>query len=258
MRKIVIMGATSGLGLRIAESYAASGWRVGVAGRKEEPMKELKEMFPEQVEWRKIDITQSEAPKELLGLIRQLGGMDVYLHVAGIGYENDDLEIDKDVATVETNVTGFTRMLDAAYGFFRRMSQHGATGFQIAVISSVAGTKGIGKMASYSASKKYQQTYIEALEQLSHQQKVKISFTDIRPGWVRTPLLRDDRKYPMTMSESQVTPLIIKAINRHCRIAVVDWRWATLVAFWRLVPGCLWVRFPISVSQPKSRFPNIC
>ena len=45
-KKIIIMGATSGLGLRLAEAYASLGWRVGVAGRKETPMKALKQMFP--------------------------------------------------------------------------------------------------------------------------------------------------------------------------------------------------------------------
>lgn len=248
MKKIIIMGATSGIGLHLAETYAAMGWKVGAAGRKEAPMKKLKEMFPQQVEWSRIDITKNDAPQQLLELIRKLGGMDVYLHLAGIGYENADLEIDKDVATAETNVVGYTRMLDAAYRFFRKMSEKGFGG-HIAVVSSVAGTKGIGKLASYSASKRYQSTYLEALEQLAHTDGVDLAFPDIRPGWVRTPLLESDRIYPMTMEEEKVVPLIIKAIKKRSRIAVIDWRWATAVAFWRLIPGFLWVRIPLSISR---------
>ena len=251
MNKIVIMGATSGIGLHLAEIYAAMGWKVGVAGRKEVPMKKLKEMFPEQIEWEKIDINKNEAPQKLLGLIRKLGGMDVYLHTAGIGYENPELDTEKDIATVETNVVGYTRMLDTVYRFFRKMSEKGIDG-HIAVISSVAGTKGIGKLASYSASKKYQSTYLEALEQLAHSEGVDVAFTDIRPGWVRTPLLDNDRIYPMTMEEEKVVPLIIKAIKKRSRIAIVDWRWATAVAFWRLIPGFLWIRIPLSISREAS------
>lgn len=251
MNKIVIMGATSGIGLHLAEAYAAMGWSVGVAGRKEAPMKELKEMFPDSVEWQKIDVTKADAPQRLLELIRSLGGMDVYLHVAGIGFENSELDVDKDVATAETNVVGFTRMLDTAYRFFRKMSEKGIGG-HIAVISSVAGTKGIGRLASYSASKKYQSTYLEALEQLARTERADIAFTDIRPGWVRTPLLEDDRVYPMTMTEEKVVPLIIKAIRKRTRIAVVDWRWAVAVAFWRLLPGFLWIRMPLTVSEPAT------
>lgn len=250
-KRIVIMGATSGLGLRLAEAYAAMGWRVGVAGRKEAPMKELKEIFPAQVEWTRIDVTRDDAPSKLLDLISRLGGMDVYLHCAGVGYENPDLDIDKDVATVETNAVGFTRMVDIAYRFFSKMSEKGVRG-QIAVISSVAGTKGIGRLASYSASKKYQQTYIQALEQLANAEKVKVDFTDIRPGWVRTPLLEAERLYPMTMEMDEAVPLVIKAIARRSRIAVIDRRWAVAVFFWKLIPGKLWVKLPITISRPAT------
>ena len=45
------MGATSGIGEHVAESLAATGWRVGVAGRKVDRMKALKEMFPDSIEW---------------------------------------------------------------------------------------------------------------------------------------------------------------------------------------------------------------
>lgn len=53
----------------------------------------------------------------------------------------------------------------------------------------------------------------------------------------------------MTMNEEKVVPLIIKAIKRRSRIAVVDWRWAVAVAFWRLIPGFLWVRIPLTISH---------
>lgn len=238
------MGATSGIGLHVAESLAAAGWRVGVAGRRDDVMRHLKEMFPEQVEWRHIDIDRDDAQRELLQLVKQLGGMDIYFHVAGIGYENASLDARRELDTINTNVIGFTRMIDVAYHYFRRVG-HG----HIAAITSVAATKGIGEMASYSASKRYQQTYLQALEQLARRDKADIRFTDIRPGWVRTPLLDDDQEYPMTMTLQKAVPLVIRAIKRRSRIAVIDWRWATAVFFWRLIPGALWIRIPVTLSR---------
>ena len=91
MKRIVITGATSGIGLRLAETYAAKGWRVGMAGRRDGAMKELKELFPEQVEWIRLDVTKNDAPRRLMELIGVLGGMDVYLHVAGVYHENPAL-----------------------------------------------------------------------------------------------------------------------------------------------------------------------
>ena len=248
MKRIVIMGATSGIGLHVAEALAATGWRVGVAGRKVDRMKSLKEMFPENLEWEAIDVTKSDAPKKLLSLIRKLGGMDIYFHVAGIGFFDPELNMSRELATAETNVVGFTRMIDTAFHFFSNIG-HG----HIAIISSVAGTKGIGEIAAYSASKRYQQNYLEALEQLSHMRGLNISFTDIRPGWVRTPLLDPNQTYPMIMRESEVVPLVIKALRKRSRIAVIDKRWAVAVFFWRLIPGRLWIKIPVTLSTPVKK-----
>ena len=89
-----------------------------------------------------------------------------------------------------------------------------------------------------------QNTYIDALDQLAHMKKLNISFTDIRPGFVATPLLKDD-KYPLLMHTSQVASQIVKAISRRKRVAIIDWRYQLIVFFWKLIPGWLWVRLPV-------------
>ena len=250
MKRIVIMGATSGIGLRVAEMYATAGWRVGVAGRKDDVMKTLENRFPKQIEWAHIDITRREAPRQLKDLIEKLGGMDIYLHVSGIFAENLSLNTERETAIAKTNVVGFTQMIATAFKYFR--DNNDGKG-QIAAITSIAGTKGIGELASYSASKKYQQTYLQALEQICSIQGLKIRFTDIRPGWIRTPLLDDEREYPFCMDLDRVAPIIVRAIRKRIRVAVVDWRWAVGYFFWRLIPGFLWIKLPVSVSRPASK-----
>lgn len=244
MKRIIIMGATSGIGLAVAEKLARSGHRVGVAGRKIEILAALQKKFPENVVWEEIDITHENAPVLLYKLIKKLGGMDTYFHVAGIGYENKYLSEKEEIATVETNVVGFTRMLDAAFVYFRDNKQPG----HIAAVTSVAGTRGIGEIASYSASKSFGQTYLEALEQLAHLQGLQIKFTDIRPGWIRTPLLNPDEEYPITMKLSYAGPLIIKSLNRRRTVNYIDWRWGLMAKLMKAVPRCLWVRFPLHVA----------
>lgn len=244
MKKIVIMGATSGIGLAVAEKLARKGYRVGVAGRKVDILRALQNKFPENIEWEEIDITRDNATKFLGKLIEKLGGMDTYFHVAGIGYENRYLCGKEEIATVETNVVGFTRMIDYAFNYFRDNKIKG----HIAAITSVAGTRGIGEIASYSASKSFGQTYLEALEQLSNLQSLGIKFTDIRPGWIRTPLLNPTEEYPMTMKLSYAGPLIIKSLSRRRTVNYIDWRWGLMVQFMKIVPRCIWVRYPLHVA----------
>lgn len=244
MKKIVIMGATSGIGLDVAQRLVRQGHKVGVAGRRVEVLKQLKKDYPDNIEWEEIDITKENAPERLKRLIKKLGGMDTYFHVSGVYFNNPELKLSEELITIETNAVGFARMTSTAYKYFR---DHGGKG-HIAAITSVAGTRGMGPLASYSSTKKFGQTYLEALQQLSHLQKLDIKFTDVRPGWIRTPLMAANREYPLTMQLSYAAPRIIDSLYSCKSANYVDWRWEVLIRICQLIPRCLWVRFPFFVD----------
>lgn len=241
MKKIIIVGASSGIGKQVALNFIADGWKVGVAARREEALKELKLQIPAQVEYEVIDITSADATSRLNALIDKLGGMDIYFHCSGVGHQNTKIDIKVEVDTVRTNALGFTQMSVTAYNYFKDNKKQG----QIAVVSSIAGTKGLGVSPSYSATKRYNYIYLDCLEQLSRMQNVNITFTDIRPGFVTTALLDDGQKYPMQMSVEYAAKKIFKAVKRRKRVAVIDWKYSILVLFWKLIPRWLWVRLPI-------------
>ena len=112
------MGATSGIGQEVARLLAANGYEVGIAGRREERLVQMAQATPGIVAYRQIDVTKEDAPTELHKLIEELGGMDLYFHSSGIGWENVALDADKELKTVETNGVGFVRMVSAAYNWF--------------------------------------------------------------------------------------------------------------------------------------------
>lgn len=248
MKRIVIMGASSGIGLAVAEALASRGVKIGLAARHTKELHALKEKYPDCVEYESIDVTHNDGPKKLEELIDKLGGMDIYFHVAGIGYSNPTLDPHREAEMIATNAAGFARMVSAAYGYFRDNKKNG----QIMALTSLAGTNGIGEMAAYSASKKCAQTYLVALEQLANSEKVDITFTDIRPGWIRTPLLDSDKKYPMEMTLEYVVPQVIRAIVKHPRVAYIDARWGALCAAWKAIPDAVWTKMNISPSKKVS------
>ena len=245
-KRIVIVGASSGIGMQSALRFIEAGWSVGVAARRLEPLQELAERFPQQVPTERIDITEEDAPIRLNSLIHKLGGMDCYLHVSGIGFQNPELNPEVELNTVKTNSEGMVRMVDAAWQYFKKQS-----GGHIAVVSSIAGTKGLGTAPAYSATKAMQNRYLEALEQLSRMQRLNISITDIRPGFVKTDLLSDGQNYPMLMEVKSVSKSIYRAIIKRKRRAIIDWRYRVLVLLWRLIPTSLWVRLNIRTKSKK-------
>lgn len=240
MKKAIIIGATSGLGLEVAKQLLAAGWQLGIAGRREPELLSFQQQSPEKIAIQSLDVMHDDAPEKLEQLIAKVGGMDLFFLASGVGLQNPDLHLAKELQIVETNVVGFTRMVTTAYHFF------GQQGFgHLAVISSVAGTRGIGASASYSSSKCFQSTYIDSLEQLAHSQKLNIHFTDIRPGFVETAILSSEKKYPLLMTVEYAGKGIVKALERKKRIAIIDWRYAVLVFLMRAIPRCIWKRLPI-------------
>ena len=231
-KRAIVIGASSGIGREVAMLLMKEGWTVGVAARRVDKLEELHAAAIEQ-----IDVTLGEATERLQSLISRLGGMDLFFYASGIGKQNRKLEENIELATLETNGVGFTRMIGEAYRYFAEQGYG-----HIAAITSIAGTKGLGPAPSYSATKAMQNVYLQALEQQAIARGLKIRFTDIRPGFVDTALLSGDFHYPMMLKPEGVAKEILYAINHQQHIRVIDWKYRILTALWRRIPRFLWRR----------------
>ena len=276
-KRAIVMGATSGIGQEVARLLAANGYEVGIAGRREERLVQMVQATPGIVAHRQIDVTKEDAPTELHKLIEELGGMDLYFHSSGIGWENVALDADKELKTVETNGVGFVRMVSAAYNWFAEQRGEGAEQrgegaeqrgegaeqrgeeaeqrgeeaeqrasgkerkARIACITSIARTRGLGAAPAYSATKRMQAHYLECLSQQARMRHLNIGITDIRPGFVATDLIAGSH-FPLQLKAEDVARTIVRAIERGSEVVTIDWRYRLLVAAWQLIPRWLWVR----------------
>ncbi len=225
----------------------ADGWQIGIAARREDKLMEIKALNPTMVEVVSIDVTSDDAPKRLMTLVKRLGGVNLFFYSSGSGKQNNELDLKIEMDTVDLNVRGFTRMVGTMFNY---MSAN--LGGDIAVISSIAGTKGLGAAPSYSATKAFQSKYIQALEQQSNMRHLHIRFTDIRPGFVDTALLSGSERYPMLMDVETVARQIVKAVLAHRHVKVIDWRYRILVFFWRLIPNRLWRKLNIKTKSKQT------
>lgn len=241
VKKVVITGATSGLGRALAEKFVANGWRVGASGRNMEALTELRRSAPDMIVTSRIDVCSEDAPERLCELAEAVGGMDIYLHCPGILIDNPNLVTDSEIRMVETNAVAMSRMVSEAFRWFRDSGQPG----RIVAISSVAGCRGVGALPAYSASKAFCQAYLEGLRQRADELKLPLSVVDIRPGWTRTPLLDSSRRYLMEMDAESVTRKIFKATLHAKRVATIGLRWKLLTFFERHIPSFIWEKIHI-------------
>lgn len=234
-KRAIVMGASSGIGQAVAERLLRRGWQLGLAARRVEPLRQLADRYPGQVVYADVDVNSAAAPMALRELIRRNGGMDLYFHASGIGKQNPELNPAIELDTMETNAKGFTRMVGEAFRYFREQG-----GGHIACVTSIAGTKGLGPAPAYSATKALQNTYLQALEQLANSQSLNIRFTDLRPGFVDTPLLSGIHHYPLLLDVDSVADDIVRSVLRKRHVRVIDWRWRCVTTLWKLIPRWIW------------------
>ena len=102
--RVIVIGASSGIGLGLARVYLGRGCRVGLTGRRVELLREVAREWPGRSHVRGMDVSdQSAAIGILEGLIEEMGGVDIVIISAGVGFVNPQLSWEKERATIEVD-----------------------------------------------------------------------------------------------------------------------------------------------------------
>jgi short-subunit dehydrogenase len=236
MQKAIIVGATSGIGKSLALLLADNGYKVGITGRRENLFAELHTEKPNSFYSLAFDVTANGLKENLQILTEQLGGLDLLIFSAGVGELNQNLNVDLELPTIDVNVKAFNKVVIWAYHYFEKQK----TG-QLVVISSIAGLRGGAIAPAYNASKAYQINYLEGLRQKAKKQKLAISITDVRPGFVDTAMAKAEEKFWMATPEKAALQ-IFNAIKAKKNVIYITKRWQIIAWLLKLIPRFLYER----------------
>jgi len=227
-KKIIIIGASSGMGREIAGIYASRGHSVVITARRAELLHEVKKLYPNNIITAHFDVLQNN--QKLAEIIQQLGGLDLLIYCAGFGEPSSVFDPVCEDLTTRTNVNGFVSVAGQAFQFFLQQ------GFgQIALISSVAAVRGNSWAPAYSASKAFMSSYAESLNLQAWRLKKQIVVTDIRPGFVNTKESKGNRRFWVAPVHKAATQ-IVHAIDRKKRVVYITKRWWLVARLMRLLP----------------------
>lgn len=237
-KKIIITGASSGIGRALAFEYAKRGFDLGVCARREAELESLchsiKQQYPKvKTYWHKLDVADSASVKPAINALKeQLGGLDIIIANAGIiGVRrtgNGELSTDERIFAV--NLHGAIATIDAAVAIFRAQ-KHG----QVVGISSFSAFRGIPGSAAYSASKAALSNYLQAVSTELNNKNIQV--TCIHPGFIKTELADNMDKYPFVIPAKRAARLMANAISRHKKNVIVPaWPWAILKHVMPLLP----------------------
>lgn len=228
MKRIIIIGASSGMGKCIAEKYAQLDNSVGITGRRCDLLNQIKNDNP-QIETACFDITEADALQHLENLITQLGGLDLLIISAGGGETNETYEWAKEEWMVQLNVNAFTRITHWAYHFFMRQGDG-----HLAVISSIAANRGNAVSPAYSAAKAFQSVYMEGLAIKAKKSFKPVCITVFEPGFVATK--KHEGKIFWVVPVEKAANQIINAIEQKKQKAYISKRWELVAWLLKRIP----------------------
>ena len=228
---VVVIGATSGIGKELARVYSQKGYRIGLTGRRRESLEALKTELGSSCFISDFDITQPGAEKKLSEFIDEVSNVDIIVINAGLGGENTELLLEHEEAIIQTNCLGFTKMAVASYNYFSRKG----TG-HIVGISSVLAIRGTWKEMAYSASKSYVTAYLNCLRNKRLQDRVQIKITDIKPGFVDTPMTKGINGMFWVAPPNKVALQIYKIVRAGKEHAYVTKRWSIIGILMSILP----------------------
>jgi short-subunit dehydrogenase len=231
MKKVVIIGATSGVGKSLAEILLREGYLVGITGRREGLLESIQEKNLGRVFLKKMDVQNlSSCESACIELAKQIGGMDLLIIAAGIGEENMRLNFEVENNVIKTNIQGFTNISLWGMNFFKKQGYG-----HLVNISSIAGIRGNGLAPSYNATKAYQINYLEGLRLNAHKSNLPINITDVRLGFVDTAMAKGEGLFwvaPVQKAAEQ----ILDAIKKQKKVVYVTKRWRLVGYLLKILP----------------------
>lgn len=234
---IIIIGATSGIGKALFEKYTTDGNRIGIVGRRTILLDELSKQYPGCTLTATADITkQDEVERAIHDFTKEFGHVDLAIVCSGTGEINPTLDYALERPTLDTNVMGWTYVIDTLFHLFEQQA-HG----HLVAITSVGGLRGEPMAPAYSASKAYQINYMEALRKKAFKSGGHIKVTDIRPGLVDTAMAKGEGLF-WVMPVEKVANQIIAAIRKEKSKAYITKRWHFLAIINKNLPFMLYKR----------------
>ena len=242
MRRIIIIGATSGIGLELANLFIKKGDRIGITGRRCHLLDDLQKQFPTQVVTECFDVMGNDNIAHLTSLINKLDGLDLLIYNSGYGEISKTLDWEIDKRTTITNVNGFVEIVNHAFNYF--VKQHAG---HIAGISSIAAIRENSQAPAYSASKAYMSMYMAGLFLKARRikkvdPKINIAITDVQPGFINTKMAKGKGRFWEAPLEKAALH-IFKAIQLKKRKAHITRRWVLIAWLLKWMPHFILKRF---------------
>lgn len=241
--RILLTGATSGIGRAVARALAARGAQIVLASRSATEVSrlaaDLRHRYGAQVASETFDALDCASNRALIDRCLEEGALDGVILCHGVMFEQAEAEADPRLAWEMTtvNLTSPIAILEAVAPHFEARR----SGW-LAAVSSVAGDRGRRSNALYGAGKAALDTYLEGLEARLSGFGVRV--TTVKPGPVDTRMTWG-RDAPLVVKPERVARDLLRGVRRGRSVVYTPWLWRPIMAVLCILPRRLFRRLPI-------------
>ncbi|HTS53558.1 MAG TPA: SDR family oxidoreductase [Burkholderiales bacterium] len=248
--RVVITGASSGIGRALAAEYARAGATLGLIARRAGMLRQLATDLKVQTALYPLDVRDAAGLAQAAEDFRaRFGGPDVVIASAGVSAgtsteRSEDRAVFQEI--LDVNVMG---LVNTFAPFLPAMRAAGSG--TLVGIASVAGFAGIPGSGAYSASKAAAIAYLESLR--VELRGSGVSVVTISPGYIATPMTQNN-PYPMPfiLPADVAARRMVKAIARRRRHVVIPWQMAMVGRILKILPRALYDRmFAAAPRKPR-------
>ena len=241
-QRILVTGASAGLGAGMARAFAARGRDLALVARRLDRLEQLRDELLTahpgiRVVVDQLDVDDPDAVATVVPRVAaELGGVDRFIANAGIGkgtpVGSGDPRPNRKVLV--TNVLGTHACCEAAVALFRAQGAG-----HLVVLSSVAGVRGMGgTRTAYATSKAADAVLAEGIraDLLGDRATRAIRVTTVHPGFIETDI-NVGRRGPFTVDLETGVAALVAAIEREpVRAYVPEWPWRPVAGLLRALP----------------------
>ncbi|XDD55199.1 SDR family NAD(P)-dependent oxidoreductase [Leptospira sp. WS4.C2] len=242
MTNALVIGATSDIGIHIAESLAKHGYSLSLTGRNKQKLSEiqsnLQSKYPVSVEAYEWDVT--DFPSHQKSYDSLLTKPSIVFFVVGY-YENQTKAREDQKELLKTINTNYSSVVSLINIISLDMEQRGNG--TIVAISSVAGDRGRQMNYIYGSAKAGLTAYLSGLRSLLFSKGVHICTIQLGP--VYTKMSEGHNLIPwLTLQPAVAANLIVNAGLTKKNIVYLRWPWRFIMMGIRIIPEWIFKRLP--------------
>lgn len=241
-KKVIVVGASSGIGAEIAKELLKSGAYVTLIARREDELNKLVNEIPSSKYCIiKHDVSNfKEAANYFADAVKIMEGLDEIYYCAGVleKVSIDEFSTEKDIRMLNINTLGAFAWLNPAADYFQKKNSGKIIG-----ISSIAGDRGRVGSPAYNTSKAALNTYLESLRNRLARKGIQV--LTVKPGFIDTKMTKGMKGLFWLISANEAAKIILKAAANGKENIYVPAKWALVGLIIRMIPSFIFKKLNI-------------